>query len=291
MSNPIEAIEAQIRANVQDTEAWRVYADWLLDQGDPRGELILLGLLPGATKDPTLRKAIAAIDTKHRASWEPTIELPVRAEYEWKHGFIHAVTIRDVSRPEDLRSLQHLLADPQARLLSVLNLNLRGSKSSKFFDPLAEVELGKLSWFRASDFSGGANLVHALAQQPTLALTGLDLRNAGLTDRGSSELASCAGFRGLRTLRLTHNWFRAPGISALANAPTLSQLEELDLRHNPIGAAGAQALAKSPFLGRLTTLNLHTHEIGDDGIRALASSDSLPRAIVEFWQAQRGHLR
>lgn len=286
MTGPIEAIEARIRVSLQDTEAWRVYADWLLDQGDARGELIMLELLPGAAKDRQLRSAIAALTREHRSSWEPAA-LPMQAHYEWRHGFVHAVTVREIGRPEDIRSLGRLLADPQARLLSALNLELRGSRGNKFFKPLAELELGKLSWFRARDLERGDNLVHALAQQSTLALIGLDLRWAGISDAGLIELAGWAGLRGLRSLRLTHNAIGPRGVSALAKAATLSELEELDLRHNAIGAAGAEALAKSPFLGRLTALNLYAHEIDNAGVAALASSVSLPRDLVRFWQAQR----
>jgi uncharacterized protein (TIGR02996 family) len=289
MNNPIEAIEARIRANPTDTEAWKVYADWLLDQGDPRGELIMLELQPGATKDPALLTAIAELISQHRASWEPT-GMPVQIHCEWLHGFVHAATLRDIGGAEDLRVLRRLFADPQARLLGTLKLLFTRSKGTKVFKPLAELDFGRLSWFRACDVDRGDKLVHVLVAQPMLRLIGLDLSYAGLTDAGLIELAACDRLRGLKTLRLTHNEFGPEGVLALANSPNLSELEELDLRYNAIGSAGADALANSPVLGRLGTLNLYADEIGEDGISALASSTTLSRNLVRFWQA-RDHLR
>src|SRR5581483_223551 len=40
------AMDAAIVANPEDPAVWRVYADWLLRCGEPRGELIALQLAP-----------------------------------------------------------------------------------------------------------------------------------------------------------------------------------------------------------------------------------------------------
>jgi uncharacterized protein (TIGR02996 family) len=49
-------LEKAIVANPNDREAWTVYADWLIEQGDPRGELISLQL---GNKEGQAKKLIA----------------------------------------------------------------------------------------------------------------------------------------------------------------------------------------------------------------------------------------
>jgi uncharacterized protein (TIGR02996 family) len=285
MSNVIEAIEDRIRASPGDNEAWKVYADWLLDQGDARGELILLELQLGKGEDRA-RDAIAAITDEHRASWQPTPTLPVQVEYGWLHGFVRGATVKNIGQAEDLRSLRRLFADPQARLLSALKLHFRRPVDATVFESLAELDLGNLSWFCAGNIECADALVDALVRQPTLQLSELDLRHVGLSDVGLLALAECTRLRGLRKLHLMHNDFGAEGVLALANSPVVSELEELDLRENAIGVRGASALANSPFLGRLATLRLYADDIGKDGIAALASSTTLPRKLVRDWQAR-----
>jgi uncharacterized protein (TIGR02996 family) len=282
LTNPVEAIEARIRANEADSEAWRVYADWLLDRGDRRGELIGLELLPESS--PELRDKIAMLVGKYRRTWEPPA-LPVKADYEWRYGFVTAVTITDIAQPRQVRSLERLLSDPQARLLSRMELSFRGRTSgTKLFKPLAELDLGKLRWFRTYHLDSGDKLVRALVQQPSWRLHTLALRRTGLTNEGAIDLAHCAQLSGLRRLYLANNAIGGLGVAALANAPTLSQLEELELLGNEIGLAGAKALAASPFLARMERLYA---DVDEEGKRALASSFSPNPNSAGAWTRRR----
>jgi uncharacterized protein (TIGR02996 family) len=267
VSNPIEAVEARIRANPIDREAWRVYADWLLDHGDRRGELIGLELLP---ENNELRDKIAVLVGKYREDWEPPA-LPVMANYTWQHGFITAATITDLAQPLQVRSLERLLSAPQARLLSSLQLLFRPGRGhgTKLFKPLTEFDFGKLRRFASSYVEKGDKLVHALVQQPSLRVAELELPRVGITNEGAIDIADCAQLSGLRRLGLADNAIGAEGVEALANAPTLSELEVLNLGGNEIGVAGAEALAASPFLARIERLYV---DVNEEGRRALSSS-------------------
>lgn len=283
VSDRMAAIEVRIRANPDDAEAWKVYADLLLDHGDPRGELIMLELQPGAEEDASLRSAIGALLDSHRAAWEPAalpVQFPALLEYRWRHGFVHAVSLRRIDHRSDVRALQGLFTDPQARFLDAITLQFRRAKK-QLFRALTHLDFSRLRSFCVCDFVGADKVVHALVQQPTLVLTGLELSYSDLTDNGLSELVDCPQLRSLRRLSLRGSEFGLEGIHALANAPVLSELEELDLYGSKIDIDGATALARSLFLKRITSLCL---DVDEEGANAL--SPSFSRTSPISWTAR-----
>jgi uncharacterized protein (TIGR02996 family) len=284
MSTAIESVEAELRSSPTDQDTWKVYADWLLAQGDRRGELIVLEALAASQGSARLHEEIATLTAAHEAEWQPApLSLPV--QYESRHGFVRAATLSQIERPSDLRALAQLLADPQARLLTDLQLRFARTTRAKLFAPLAELDLGRLTSLQAAYFTRGDSLVSALTRQPVLRLQTLDLRHARLTNTGLRALAGCEQLRGLRALHLQNNAFGPAGIEELARSPVLSELEILDLRYDAIGMEGVRALAASPMLGKLRSLQIYAGEFDRDSIRALASSPNLPHDIVRFWRA------
>jgi uncharacterized protein (TIGR02996 family) len=288
MSADIHALEAQLRANPDDAENWKVYGDWLIDQGDRRGELISLEALAERTGDIAIRKMIADLIDAHQHDWTP--RLAQGFEFAWRHGFVQAVTLSNIWDPDQIQRLALLLADPCARLVTKLRLGFAPSIDedvrADLLAELLELELGELQSLQVAYHAWGDALAHALVQLPTIALTHLDLRYSGLTNAGLIELAHCERLAGLRALYLQHNAFTAEGLAALASSPSLSQLETLDLRYNQIGEDGVSALAQSSWLGALTNLYLHAADLDTPSIHALASSTTLPRDLVRFWRAQ-----
>ena len=98
-----DAFEAQIRARPDDPAPYLVYADWLQDQQDPRGELVAVqarrATEPG---DATLAAAEAKLLKKHAAYFVPealarALKLPrssgPRCEVTWRHGFFARVRL------------------------------------------------------------------------------------------------------------------------------------------------------------------------------------------------------
>jgi uncharacterized protein (TIGR02996 family) len=139
-----ERLLSAIAADPDAIENWLVYADWLTDRGDPRGELIVLEL---AIETKTANEE--AID-RHRALLrDESAWLSPRLEAEAHHlglelwrGFIRTASV--FGPPDDPpieETVAALLADPHACLLRRLeleqNVNLLGSSRSTSVRELA----------------------------------------------------------------------------------------------------------------------------------------------------------
>ncbi len=285
MALPLESLEARLRAHPDDPEAWMVYGDWLQEQGDRRGELIMLEARAAERADVRVREAIAALVASSQASWSPA-PLPLQVDYTWRRGFAWSATVSGISRHQHIRAIGQLLEDPQARLLVSLRLRFAPRASASVVKHISKLDFGRLQSFQVAYHPCGDRLVRALAEQSSSSLTTLDLRYTKLTDSGLIGLPGCAWARGLRALYLPHNALGNRGVEALASAPSMSGLEVLDLRYNAIGRKGAEALANSPVLGGLRALSLYAGDLDSESVRVLASSATLAPNLVRFWRAQ-----
>jgi uncharacterized protein (TIGR02996 family) len=224
----------------------RVYADWLTDRGDPRGEFIQLQCEAGrlARHSPRRLALQARIDElllQNEAGWLGPL-LGAVGNWEWKDGLLDWVTVRaDV-----------FLANAE-RWLPAL--------------PLLGVHLRK-----AKDHVG------ALARCPQLArLSGLYLGDNELTDEQLAELLGSPHLKRLTTLFLQSNLLGEEGAAALAGTPNLPRLAELNLGHNRLRDGGVVALAGSMSLGRLRALHLTMTGMEEPGLRALIGSPLFAR--------------
>lgn len=91
MAEPVDpanpALEAAIVRNPKDEAAWRVYADWLNEQGAPRGELAALQIAREAKRLPSLReKAEALLEEHEELFWGEGYDEAIY-EVRWKAGF------------------------------------------------------------------------------------------------------------------------------------------------------------------------------------------------------------
>jgi uncharacterized protein (TIGR02996 family) len=110
--------QALIDAIVRDPygPGWAVYADWLLERGDPRGELIAL-----ADRDDARVREILADDERLMSP-----RLREQAQFwqlRWRRGFIDAAS--PMGAPDDpptVEAVAALVADPHAGLLRELVL-------------------------------------------------------------------------------------------------------------------------------------------------------------------------
>ncbi len=229
-----------------------VYADWLDERGDPKGEFIrvqcaLEHLQEGDHRRAGLKAREAELLATHRAEWEA----PLRALFppllepryiEYRGGlpwYLHNIRI------------EHFL-----------------KAGDKLFEvaPITGVD------FSRSSFEDIANL----ADSPHLGnLNYLSLSGNGIGDAGVRRLAASQYLRKLIHLDLSDNHISAAGIQALTRSPSLDNLTHLELRKNFIGPAGAEALAGWSQLDNLTCLNLDFCLIADEGAQALAASRHL----------------
>jgi uncharacterized protein (TIGR02996 family) len=251
-----EATLLQAILDEPDDDAPRlIYADWLEEHGDPRGEFILvqcaLARCPLTDRRrPGLLARERTLLARYKDEWAGPLGDLVR-EGEFRRGFLDAVSL----------SADVFLA--QAETLFAVA-------------PVREVHLREAGW-----------LMKELAACPYLER--LRVLSLAENDLAPAELEVFAGsphLGGLKALKLWQNNLGAAGAGSLAASASLAALEELDLWKNDLGDAGARALSCSPHLGRLRRLDLGCNDIGPGGVRALLDSPFLKRLT---WLDLRGN--
>jgi carbon storage regulator CsrA len=243
--SPLEAAFLRaVLADPADDAPRLIYADWLDEQGDPRGEFIrvqcrLAQLPPGDEAVRGLRRREQELLSIHERSWRSGLHALLRKEF-FVRGFVESAHL---SVREFLDHAGELLGSAPIR-----HLHLRPSGWS----PTSREDIA------------------ALAASPYLSrLRALDLGQNGLGDEDVSRLVASAHLAGLAALLLRGNGIGDAGAAALARSPYLAGLAALDLAGNQIGTAGATALASSAHLGRLALLVLADNPVGVAGCLAL----------------------
>jgi uncharacterized protein (TIGR02996 family) len=313
-----------IRAAPDDDAPRLIYADWLDERGDPRGEFIRVQcertrLLE---TDPRLSALTARALQLLRANWESWV-VPLRAFIgrdparhdagwvaqpfhpcrlaEFRRGFIDRLPVEAEAFVADadalirlapLRHVQFWGVGPFAEAVAA-SPQLAGLETLEFVD-----------YFVAPLTTAGAR---AFAASPHLGgLRGFYAASNDVTDDGVRALAAAPWLAGLDDLSLIDNGLTAGSVRALAAARPPPRLLSLSLDRNSIGDEGVEALAAWPGLARLTFLGLRRCDLGPRGVAALAaspylgglthlrlSSNRLDDAVVEtltaasFWPALR----
>ena len=284
MAEVARALEAAVRQRPKDWDAWRVYGDWLAEQGDVRGELVQLEhrlTARGLTADErrALRARIAALKREHQGEWLAGWTPPAHAALDWRHGFVVGVQLRWSA--DTLRVLDVLVNHPTGRLLTRLNISGAELGDQEARALAASGVLRSVTELDLTVGSIGAGGVRALTRSGALgSLTRLDLAGNDVVDDGARALAEAESLRSLAVLRLQDNHIGSPGAQALAASETLTSLASLSLYANDIDCDGAFALATAQHLRSLARLDLGDNDIGDAGRAALAASKSLRRCRV-----------
>jgi uncharacterized protein (TIGR02996 family) len=225
--NEEDAFLQAVIADPEDDAPRLVYADWLEERGDVRGEFIRAQCaLAQRGFRADLADRAADLLEEHQEQWAGAVRVLVLS-CEFRRGFIEGVT----------------------------------ATGDQFLD--GAKELFRLAPVRQAHLLGVVPYLAALCESPYLArLTGLDLRDSGIGNRGAGLLARSPHLAGLTTLDLRRNGIDAEGVSALAESPHLAGLTLLDLSGNPVGAAGLRAVASSPYLGRRAPLSVRYDPVG-----------------------------
>ena len=205
-----------IFADDEADEPRRVFADWLLERGDPRGEFIHLELDLAAGVEGERRRALAARRAElleaHLDGW--TCGLSAFSYVEFRRGFIH-----EISMPCEVFLEHH---EALLRVGPVQRVKLRGVESKH----------GAL-----------------LAALPCFArVTDLDLSSNNIPDEAARELAVAREPAmvtpppTVRALDLRGNRL-GEGAAALARSPYLQRVERLDLVHTALDPVVREAIA------------------------------------------------
>lgn len=123
-ADPAQALRDAILANPDDAAAWLVYADWLVEQGDARGQLVH-AFAQGGDSAALLEQHQKAFLGRFATDLEPVTTI------EWHMGFwrsARAALSYDDELPDDVNGLPsvigHLLRHPSAEFLQELRLGL-----------------------------------------------------------------------------------------------------------------------------------------------------------------------
>jgi uncharacterized protein (TIGR02996 family) len=297
---------AAILANPDDDSLRLIFADWLEERGDPRGEFIRVQIelaRQEAAEPFGYPFVLGRLDRQRRQP--PSGPLVLREQLllsehgrEWRAGLTpwarrHSLFHRGFPSVFDGKAAGWL----------------RGAKRLCQLTPVEELWLSDLGnhWTR-------------LARNPCNAqLVGLGLiRRIGemAPEPSESDFAALAAghFPRLRRLRLfagtltpallgalgRADWpslavfwpsggLDGAGMEALARGRILGTVEDLSVMHSQLGQRGAEALAASSTLGRLRILEAGNAALGDQGLAALANCPRLANLrSLQLWSNEVG---
>ena len=262
-----KALVDAIIANPDDDAPRLVYADWLTERGDPRGEFIAVQI--ALAKHPTddLRAREAELLKQHKKAWvgrfggtkiqhgstERTWTKTNPTKWEFARGFVDWCSMKSADFARNAPAL--LEAEPLRRA----HLTDRGVSSLFRVPEIAKLRELDLRRVRLKDSVKGLANASCFA-----ALEVLGLEMCGLGVKATKVLATAkpSRFPKLFALELADNGLGDAGAKLLAEAPLLAQIRWLDLARNQIGPDGARALAESPHLDRIEHLDVFANELG-----------------------------
>ena len=228
MSSIEPELVAAIVATPDEDGPRLVYADWLSDRGDPRGELITVQCaLAVADRDDRpvhetnrLRDRSSALLDIHRPQWlEPVLDIAV-GNYTFRRGFIEVI---DVLQP-DIDAAQLREACPVLRAIK-----MRQATVDDLFQYIDAISLDELTLYKITDSS----MLRRVLDEPRLGrLRRLDLHYLS----GRPQLAELAKMHlPLHRLALRFDRqqpFDEPALlTYLTTHPARTTLRSLDLAH------------------------------------------------------------
>jgi uncharacterized protein (TIGR02996 family) len=261
-----EAFMAAIRASPDDDWLRLVYADWLEERGDPRGEFIRVQLALARLPEHEERWAeLAAREQdllqRHQAKWARPFE-PFTYRRVFRRGLVEAVELHDPCHyPRGLDFLGCLAA--VTALAPVQEISW----------PACPGDLERLA---ASPL-----LATQSAIDPTpggiFNVCGRGGPGAGSLLPGLQVLAASRHAAGLRSLRVAWKFYGDTLVRLVALAPCLTALQCLDLSGEDLTDAGLDLLVDSPLGRRLCRLNCaHNPALTSAAVSRLFGSEGLP---------------
>lgn len=273
-------LEAAAFADFEDTDAWRVFADWLLSEGDPRGELVNLAIHERTaflSERDALRQTLGEREgeyAKRWRAWREQRELG-QTKLRLRRGFVYsaegplaelAPVLDELCAHEPIQRL--ILTDcDQPALLELLEA--------------APAWLSRLRYLKLTGQVGAAGCA-ALAANPLPQLRRVNFLGGELDDEACESVAALET-EALEALTLTFNQIGDEGLEQLCAAPRRSQWRELNISSNPIEGEGLAELFRAPGFEGLETLRLRDIEAGIDSFEALVDPAVLPGLkLLEF---------
>jgi uncharacterized protein (TIGR02996 family) len=264
-----------ILAEPDDDAPRLVYADWLAERGDPRGEFIIvqlelakLGPTDRGDRVAELHEREVELLRLHKKTWvgrfggkriehgstERTWTRTNPTKWKFERGFVAWCSMNS----EDFaRNASALFEAEPVRRVHLTDCGVEQLARIDGIGRLRELDLRRVRLKSTID-----DLV-AATWFTGLEVLGLEM--CGLGVKATRTLAAGAQSKRLprlRALELGDNGLGDAGARLLAEAPILRQIRRLDLSRNEIGSDGARALAASPHLDALEYLDVFGNELG-----------------------------
>jgi uncharacterized protein (TIGR02996 family) len=266
-----QALEDALAADFDDVGAHMAYADWLMEQGDPKGEFIQVQLAledEGRSKEQRqkLQQREKALLKKHGREWLGSLA-------EYLLDLSDVAELRRKWYPRDFAFVRGWLGTVETGELSEgFAKALTGAAEARLLRRLA-IRCGDDYEPPLAPFAGSAWIKDLRAFQ-----IGREEDQCHVGGEGAVEVI--AHMTRLDELRLFAHRVDAGRLFALKTLGNLRVLEVNHLTEYPL-----ERLAKNPSLGKLTHLLIHPHALEPDdeepyldlaGLRAVINSSHLP---------------
>ena len=207
------AIRAAIWAKPHELDGYRVYADWLLEQGSSLGTYMQLALVDAPS--PEQQHLAKTILDRDRAKWIAAGRNYIRGWTNDRFGFVGAA---ECSAQQVAPGFDRLLELGPRLRLTVTAMNKRRRSTVR------EVAAVKLGRFYGLALSTGLDDKDLAALAPALAgITHLDLSYNGFTHVGLRAVGEHVA--GIKTLAVISDNFAPDWIEAIVETPGFRSLE------------------------------------------------------------------
>jgi uncharacterized protein (TIGR02996 family) len=251
-----DAFLQDILAHPDDDAPRLIYADWLEEHDNPRGEFIRVqcALARLDEEDPRrwpLERRAEELLREHEKKW--LSHGVVAGLWTFRRGFVEQITL---TPDEFLFSADRLFEQAPIQYLRLRQRE--GSVDTAEGDP--------------------NSLLARVARSPLLArLTGLSLARP-LSRHDLQAFADSPHLRRLTELRLSGLYLDEDVLFEWGESPHLPNLRRLDVSESHLSSRVIRAMAETPRLAALTALNLAlTVNLSLEDLRVLARSSSLTR--------------
>ncbi|MFK8112160.1 MAG: WGR domain-containing protein [Rubripirellula sp.] len=295
-----------IAENPDNVDSYAVYADWLIEHGDPQGELMILQIALesdelASAKRKTMQKSEAALLKKHARNWlgdlapylidQKDYEENYRGdkyEYKFQRGFLHSISVPEfdlrfgnvLNKSPHLAQLRELIIDTTQYLEEDIVVDGKTwTEDDHGIVTLLSARLPELRKFRLGfeDFESchteGEGAIELLRHTPKIEHLHFAARSIDTAKLFKMKLPN------LKTL-IVHHLTRYP-IPILAKNASMSNLETLcmfphglepDDEDAYLTHEDIKAICTSKHLKSLKHLQFMASDIGDKGITQIVSS-------------------
>ncbi|MEW5742560.1 MAG: WGR domain-containing protein [Myxococcota bacterium] len=286
-SNP--ELEAAIAANPDDGRNWQVFADWLIEKGEPWGEVISLALQGKPDKKrqaDTEKELLGGLDG---------------SSITWKNGVIAELDLQPNEVDEEGQmeaTLERILKHPAGHFVRKLTLGLPPHEDTEWhMEGLADAisEAGPLPFLETLDMSPDAEHMDQPSWRRVGDLSGLweaapHLKELLLQGASGSDGGTPIRFGDIDAPHLEKLVYSSGGLDkhvpTALGAAKLPKLKHLELLFGTEDygctstVASLKGILDGAGLPALETLGLKNSEWEEELIRAVANSKILPRLKV-----------